>query len=419
MSKFKKYLENALVFATVMWFFSRLVIVVAMLLIAPLLKAPTNGDAATFSLDVFYAWDSGWYDSIASSGYEYINDGKQHSVAFFPLFPLLTHLLMNFGFSFKVAGLLINNLTFLGALIILYLWVDEYSGKSRARWATAALAWCPFSLFGTVIYTEGLFLLCTTAALRAFCKGQYIGTGFWGALSTATRVPGVTLIPAFLFLSWKQGKNIKAYIASLCVASGLLLYSFYCFVKFGDALAFVHAQKGWRDSAGFAWQGWVKMLMQILFGPINVKSEYLKDPLYPLLFTLCIGIFYLLWQFRHKLSSKQLNYAFSVLILLMWLLAGDPFIKSVFIFGGLYLLWWSRAKIPLVAVIYGLFSYILIFNTGLTASVERYAYGIISLSFAFGEFLHSRPFVGRFTMVFFAILLASLAVRFAQNVWVS
>ena len=419
MTQSKNILGIGIFFPTTMWLFSRVVIIIAMLLIAPLLPVLENSNSATFSLDVFYAWDSGWYDSIATFGYEYINDGKQHSVAFFPLFPLLIRILMNFGLSFKVAGLLINNLAFLGALIILYLWVEEYADKSTARWTTAALAWCPYSLFGTVIYTEGLFLLFTTAALRTFSKKQYTYASFWGMLSTATRVPGIALIPAFLFISWKQGRKFKAYLTSFSMIIGLLLYSIYCLIKFDDALAFAHAQKGWRDSAGFAWEGWFKMLKEILIGPINAKSVFFKDPWYPLLLAVCFGIFYLLWRLREKLDSTKLCYGFFILLLTVWLLAGHAFFKIVFIYGGLYLLWWSRNQIPLIVLIYGFFSYILILNTGLTASVERYAYGIISLTFAFGVLLSSYPIFGGLLLSFYTYLLVSLAIKFSQNIWVA
>jgi Gpi18-like mannosyltransferase len=100
------------------------------------------------------------------------------------------------AYPFEVAGTLVN-ICFLGAIIIVYLWVEEHHGKSAARWSSAVLAWCPFSLFGTVIYTEGLFLLLSTAALRAFDKKQYFWLALCGALATATRPTGIALIPAF------------------------------------------------------------------------------------------------------------------------------------------------------------------------------------------------------------------------------
>ena len=264
MTQSKNILDNGFFFATTMWLLSRVVIIVAMLLIAPSLPIAENAQAPIYGWDAFYAWDSIWYHRIVVVGYEFINDGKQYSVAFFPLLPLLSRVIMYFGLPFQMAATLINNAAFLGALIVFYSWVKETHGTSAARWSTAVLAWCPYSLYGSVIYTEGLFLLFSTAALRAFDKKQHLWAGVWGILSTATRITGVMLIPAFLFVAWKQGRNIKAYLASFAVGIGAFLFSLYCLIKFGDALAFVHVQKGWRDSTGFAWQGWWNMSTQIV-----------------------------------------------------------------------------------------------------------------------------------------------------------
>ncbi|MGD1912824.1 MAG: hypothetical protein ACFB2X_18840 [Rivularia sp. (in: cyanobacteria)] len=419
MTQSKNILDNGLFFATVMWLLSRIVIIVAMLLIAPSLPIPENAQSPTFGWDVFYAWDSVWYHRIVIVGYEFINDGKQYSVAFFPLLPLLTRLIMHFGLPFKVAGTLLNNFAFLGALIVLYSWVKESCGTNAARWSTAVLAWCPYSLYGSVIYTEGLFLLFSTSALRAFDKKQHIPAAIWGILSTATRITGVMLIPAFLFVSWKQRRSVKAYLASFTVGIGAFLYSLYCLIKFGDALAFVHVQKGWRDSTGFAAEGWWKMLMQIIFGS-------------PLLFGLIAISGFLLWRFRQQLANIKLRSLFYFLWLLLWLAIGEPLwladsnpfvtiplIKIAIVFGGLYLLWYSRTLIPDCATVYGFFSYALILNTGLTLSVERYAYGIVSLSFALGLLLKRYRGWGYAIAGFSAILLASLAVQFACDRWVA
>ncbi|WGV24551.1 mannosyltransferase family protein [Halotia branconii] len=415
----KNITSNGFLFAVVMWLSSRIVIIIAMLLIAPSLPVPSDASAATFSWDVFSAWDSEWYRKIVTYGYEYINDGKQHSIAFFPLFPLLIRAIMSFGLSFEMAGTLLNNLAFLAALIVLYVWVEERNGKSAARWTTAVLAWCPYSIYSTVIYTEGLFLLCSTAALRAFDKQQYTWVAFWGALSTATRSPGLALIPAFLFASWQQRRGIKAYIASLAVGLGVFLYSLYCQIQFGDALAFVHVQKGWRTSAGFAWQGWLMMLRKITLGNAYWQFTNIQDLWYPLLLMMIIVSGFLLWRFRQQLGYIKVRYGFYLLWFFMWFLAEDELVRFVLIFGGLLLLWFSRAKIPLAAVVYGFFSYALILNTGLTASVERYAYGIVSLSFAFGLLLARYPRWGYAVIIFFAIFLANLSVQFAQNQWIA
>ena len=160
-----------LIFVITMWFLSRSIIAIGMQVIAPSLDPMPNsqpfvpGFVPKSGWELFSHWDGEWYTKIATLGYSYANDGQQHSVAFYPLFPLLIRGLMALGMRVEVAGVLINSLAFLGALLLVYFWVEERYDTGSAKWTTAVLAWCPFSIFCTVIYTEGLFLLLTAAAL--------------------------------------------------------------------------------------------------------------------------------------------------------------------------------------------------------------------------------------------------------------
>ncbi|WP_016872447.1 mannosyltransferase family protein [Chlorogloeopsis fritschii PCC 9212] len=414
----KDLLKNDLIFPGAMWLGSRMVIWSAMLLIATLLGAPPGGKAATFGWDVFDAWDSIHYRSIATSGYEYMADGKGHNIAFFPLFPLIVRGVMSLGFPFEVAGTLVNNIAFIAALYCVYLWVKESHSIQAARWATAVLAWCPPSLFTAVIYTEGLYLLLSTMALRTFEEHQYSWTALCGAMATATRPTGIVLIPTFLIAAWKERRSPIAYSAALATSTGSLLFSVYCALEFDDPLAFIHAQRGWRATLGFDWLGWLKMLMQITVGTTNWNHGYLKNPLHPLLFAIIVALGYLLWRYRQQWGAAKVDYGFAILFLFLWILAGDPLINTVSVLGGAYLLWYLRKQLTLVTVIYGFCALGLILVSGGTWSLNRIAYGIVSLSIALGVLLSRQPRWGYLTMFFFAILLASFSVRFAQELWV-
>ncbi|WP_017315312.1 mannosyltransferase family protein [Mastigocladopsis repens] len=409
---------NPLLFPATMWLVSRLFIWTAMLLVAPNLPAPPGGIAPKFGWEVFDAWDSVHYHSIATSGYEFANDGKGHNLAFFPLFPLIVRGFMSLGLPFEVAGTLVSSLAFLAALYCLYFWVEDHHGKPAARWTTAVVAWCPLSMFGTVIYTEGLYLLLSTAALQAFDKQQYGWTVLWGAMATATRPTGLALIPAFLLAAWKQRRPLIAYIAGFGTAIGVLLFTLYCAIHFGDPLGFIHAQRGWRSSLGFDWQAWWKMLMQIAIGTWNWKHGSIKDPLHPLCFVMILGIGYCLWHFRQKLGSQKVDYGFAALVFLLWILAGDPFINTATVFGSAYLLWKLPTQLTPVAVFYGFCGLALLLASGGTWSLSRLVYGIASASVALGVLLSHHPRWGYITLFFFAIILASFSIRFAQELWV-
>ena len=309
--------------------------------------------------ELFSHWDGKWYVQIANLGYSYADDGDFHSVAFYPLFPLLMRGLMTLGMEVEVAGVLINSLAFLGALVLVYFWVEEQYDTGAAKWTTSVLAWCPFSLFCTVVYTEGLFLFLTASALRAFERGEYIWAAFWGALTTATRGPGVALIPTFLLTAWREKRPPVAYVVGFASAIGLFSFSLYCAIRFGDALAFVHVQKGW------AHPGWFDILSKALAGNISAIS------------------------------------------------------RIVMIFGSGYLLWFFRNRLTSIVLTYGFCSLVLLVNAGALRSVNRYAYGIVPLSIALGLLLAAKPRWGYGLMGLFAIFLLRFSVKFASWLWVA
>lgn len=412
--------SNGWLFTTVMWLVSRMVITAAMLLIAPSIPPTSYGIVPEPSWEVFSFWDSLWYQEIATQGYSYANDGEMHSVAFFPLFPLIIHGVMSVGLPFEIAGTLVSSFAFLGALLVMYFYLEERFGQSTARWATAILAWNPLSFFGTVIYTEGLFLLLTTSALRAFDNRQHVWATLWGALATATRLTGVALIPTFLLISWRENRPTSAYVASLATSAGLGLYSLYCALTFGDYLAFFHVQKGWRSSVtGFDWWGWLKLPMQVVIGLDNwFGRSMLVNPWHPILFIALCSCAVLLVIFRRKFNSIVFGYCLFAIGLALCILGGVMLNYLLMVFGGLYLLWYTRREIGSLLLFYGLFSYAIIFSIGTTFSVNRYAFAIVSLAIALGLVIEKHPRWGYATISCFAILLASFSVQFAQHLWV-
>jgi Gpi18-like mannosyltransferase len=363
--------RDGLIFVIAMWLLSRSVIAIGMQLIAPVLYDRSllyhSQDSTPFvagfipksGWELFSHWDGEWYTKIATLGYSYADDGEQNSVAFYPLFPLLIRGLMALGMRSDAAGVLINSSAFLGALVLIYFWVEQRYDTGVAKWTTAVLAWCPFSLFCTVMYTEGLFLFLTASALRSFERGEYIWAAVWGALTTATRGPGVALIPAFLLTAWREKRPPLAYFAGLASAIGIVSFSLYCALRFGDALAFVHVQKGWVQPS------WFEVLIQAL---------------------------------KLKLSAIS---------------------RIVMIFGSGYLLWFLRKRLTTIVLTYGFCSLALLLNSGALRSVNRYAYGMLPLSIALGLLLAGKPRWGYGLMGLFGVFLLYVSVRFAGWLWVA
>lgn len=413
-----------LIFILSLWFWSRLLILVIMFGVAPFLPEQPGVIPVFGDWSVFAAWDSDFYRQIAQQGYSFIPDSNQHhSVAFFPLYPLLAKALTFIGIKFRHGAVLVNNGAFLGTIVCLFYWMKSQYGGNAARWIVAVLALCPLSLYGTVIYTEGLYLFVSTLSLWSFESRQYLGTAWWGALATATRPTGVALIPALLLVSLKEKRGLGAIAASLATGAGIGAFSLYCWWKFQEPLAFFAAQRSWRPDLGFDRNGWLHMFMEIIVGWDNWKTFTLVNPLHPLIFALTFLTGLALWWKRRHLPAGILGYSSLVLGLILWLLGGDAFLNILMSLGGGYLLWIKRHQLSLVVLTYGFCGLGLILASGSTISVNRISYGIISLSIATGLWLSDRPFKnlwgGYIFLSWFGIVLATFALRFARNLWVA
>lgn len=308
------------------WAASRLLVAIAVLAVAPHLPGQPAG---------FSAWDGGWYERIAATGYAYAPDGQAHSVAFFPLYPLLVHLVGN--------GAIVSHLAFLGALAAVYAWVAD---EKAARWSVLVLACCPYAIFASAVYSEASFLALTAVALWSFERGRYGLAGLAGALASATRVVGVALVPALAWVAWRERRPRAAWAAAAASGLGLLAYMAYLGLRFGDPLAFLHVQAAWRTTSGW--------------------GDDLPN-------------------------------------------------KLVMIGGGLAVL---RATTP-VAAAYGLCAIALILASGTGISVDRYVYGVVSVSLGLGALLARWPRAGVAFLVVCVPLLVAFALRFGRGFWVA
>jgi Gpi18-like mannosyltransferase len=307
---------------------SRLIVFIFGFLLAPhvFLPRPEKPNfRPSFSWSEMNQWDGKWYERIATSGYEYQPDGREHDISFFPLYPALVWLVMRTGMEFAPAGIIISNFAFLGALYLLYQRTAEHSSESAARWAVAGMAWFPTSVLCSATYTESLFLLVTLALLQAFEKEHYWVAALLAASVALCRVPGITIAPAIVLFAFLRRLPWRAYVpaAAACLAlSGFMVFQA---LRFHDPLAFVHEQKAWEHL------GWFDVLRHF-YRP----NDFLRIVALP-----TSGL--LLWSVRRKLCQLDLFYSlFSLAIIVAARQLGSVHrfvfaIASMFIAAGIWL----------------------------------------------------------------------------------
>ncbi len=274
-----------------------------MFVVAPHVFLPTPEGRTlrpTVSWSAMTQFDGKFYEGIVIKGYEYRPDRRVNTVAFFPLYPFLVWVLMRTGLGFAAAGTIVNNFAFVGALFLLHQRTAEHYGGPAARWAVAAMAWCPLSVFCMVTYSEAVFLLVTLAFLQAFEKQYYWLAGLLAGLAAVSRVPGITIVPAVVVCAFSERLPWRAYLPALFGSLGLASFMGYQAVRFHDPLAFVHASLGWEREP-------LAGVFSRILHPINLM-RILAWPTAVLLF----------WSLRRKICRLDLLYAaFSLLLILV------------------------------------------------------------------------------------------------------
>lgn len=245
--------------------------------------------------DLFTIWvryDAVWYFNIVQHGYSYPGNPASN-VAFFPLYPILIwlgeHLLRPFfgPESLLFASMAISWMAFAAAAVALYRLTLDRFGSQVAMVAVVLLSIFPFGVFFGAPYTESLYLLLAVTAFLAIERQRWWVAGGIALFAGAVRPPGilvgVCVVLAYL-LDWYTTRHpLRLDVLSLVLTPlGLFAYMFYCLVRFGDPLAYVHAvEQGWHRG-GFTLGG-IRQLVSLLTNP---KSWIVSGDLNTIIWTL-------------------------------------------------------------------------------------------------------------------------------------
>lgn len=209
-------------------------------------------------------WDTDFYNQIATAGYRWDRSAFLHqNVVFFPLYPLL----MRWGGALLgghplLAGTLISLAAFAGAIALLYRLAVLELGEQKAWPVILLLSTYPYALFYSAVYTESVFLLLTVGAFYAMRRRHLVVAALSGLAAGLTRPNGFWLAVPLVWLAatappdaadddtssrpwWRQRQRVAALLVALAPLAGLALFSAYLYVRFGDALAWVHGQAAW------------------------------------------------------------------------------------------------------------------------------------------------------------------------------
>lgn len=204
------------------------------------------------ALDGWARWDAAHYVNLALHGYGPENPSPHGGLGFFPLYSLLMRGLVELTgaavtpANLAFAGLVIANVCFFVAVALLARLAADAGGMEAGRHAALLLCVAPFGFFFNAAYTESLFLVLSLASLTAAARGRWWWAAAIAAPVTATRLVGLALPAALLFLAWRRRSALRDLLA-ICVLSPLGIAAFfaYAWIEFDNLFAYFDAQATW------------------------------------------------------------------------------------------------------------------------------------------------------------------------------
>lgn len=191
-------------------------------------------------ISAFANFDGVHYIKIAMYGYQ------QYDQAFFPLYPLLIHIISIFvGFRYLLVGLLISNSCFFIGLVYLYKLCRLMMKEEKFWWVLCFIFIFPTAFFFSAVYTEGLFFMLFMGVLYYLHTGRFKLLVLFAILSSLTKFIGVFLVIPIFFYFWfeKRQLSLKNILILFSPIFGLAIYCLYLLKTTGDPFFFFTSQK--------------------------------------------------------------------------------------------------------------------------------------------------------------------------------
>lgn len=243
-------------------------------------------------------WDAGWYGQIVTNGYFFKDDGLPHTVAFFPLFPLLASAIRSvLGVGEYRALMLVSNVSALVAVLLMIKLFRDERGDKVALLSVAFFCFFPSSLFLSSAYSEALCLMSILLCLILLAHERFVLAAAMAGLSLATRSTSVVIVPVVLLEMWRH--NIlpltrflpRIVLCAVLASSGLLAYMIYLGVEFGHPLAFLTSQGAWQGA-------WKDQTLATRLTSAVMLAPFLQLHVSSAGFSLCFfGL--MIWSFWH------------------------------------------------------------------------------------------------------------------------
>lgn len=256
------------------------------------------------ALDMWYRWDAGFYTSIATYGYDWVNEARPaDDMAFLPLYPALIRAVSGLtpaGCSLSaywstcttIGGLLVSNAALLGATFLLFNLAKRRFSLATAWRAVLLLMITPNMIFLSGVYTESLFLLLCLIVFILLERDRFVSAAVVACFACLTRSVGVALYPALLWAAYRSSSRrplriALAHLPPLVFAGYILLMG----ISVGDPLAYFSAYSATWGRASASpieaftlyftgepaalfgwWESWIDLAATLFFAALGIAA---------------------------------------------------------------------------------------------------------------------------------------------------
>ena len=246
-------------------------------LVFPLDRPPqftVFADASPF-WDTLARYDSGYFQGIAWDGYSPAAGGRSN-IAYFPVYPMLIRFIGRlFGrhhATYYIAAIAIAWVSFVLATVVLYYLARLDLPRRRAERAALLITIFPFAFFFGVAYSESTFLLFALLAFYSFRVKRWVLGGLCGAVATATRVPGILMLPSLAWIAWRGSADARdralAAAGVALAAGGFAAYCVYIYFLTGHPFEWAATLQRWGYYPGGApWLAPARLVRNLVTRP--------------------------------------------------------------------------------------------------------------------------------------------------------
>jgi hypothetical protein len=203
-------------------------------------------------------FDTGWYLSIATGGYEFsreVGPAGQQNIVFFPAYPMLVRtaalFLGNVRGSYVLGGTAISLVLFVVALAYVYRIARFYLDDDAAMTTLWLIAAYPFAVFFGAIYTESLYLAGAAGAFYHLRQREWARAAAWGFIVGLSRPNGCFLALPLVLAALEEARRAKARLTVPAIATaaapgvGVLIYSLFIWRLTGNPISWALGHAAW------------------------------------------------------------------------------------------------------------------------------------------------------------------------------